>query len=329
MTRHNHRLLFFLTALLFIFITALSTFAQVEADHARRSQQKIPWLGPHVFVPNNLIRDPFIAGYIRNSTGAGVSVKTRVPAIILSDSLIIGNLDASIAAVVVQFEYQHAVKDWLAVWGRLDIAGRLGTNEQSLISQGVNFISGFELGWMFRLVEAHRDALSLTVAMESNNGSFINLLEWVDRILVEGEIAPDNQLIRKKESLRGKVGLRYAHVFSPLFGLSANGELGYGEKLDQPGENKTTYLIGAGLSCNLHGKTKVPLGAYLGYSLNNLAEGGSELRDNVQSGVFRIAYTGHSDFLVSTDLGFTSTPVTRLDQTIKITTFKINLRYYF
>jgi hypothetical protein len=280
-------------------------------------------------VPSNLVRDPFIAGYIRNSTGLGVSARTRVPAIAIDDSLTIGTLNASIAAFLLEFEYQHAVKDWLAVWGRVNTAGRLGTNTESLISQGVTALIGFDLGWMFRLLASENDALSFTAALQNGNANIINLLEWADRIIEDGTIAPDNQLLFKQTSLRGAFGLRYAHAFSPLFGAILNGDLSYGEKIDAKGDTEFSYIIGAGLSANLQQTTRVPLGFFLGYTTSNFALGTSNLTSNINSVELRFAYMGMSDFVVSLDLGYTSTPVSRFDQTINISFVSVNLRYFF
>jgi hypothetical protein len=290
---------------------------------------KIPRLGDHTFVPNSTIKEPFVVGYIRNATGAGTSSKIRLPLVVLPDSTVIGDIDASIAAVLIQFEFQYAMKDWVAALIRVDAAGRLGTNEQSLISEGVTGVIGYELGWMFRLLESRRDYLSLTVSMESNMAAVVNLLNWIDRIIEEGEISPDNRLIRKPDSLRGLLGLRYARGLSSLFGLNAAGNLGYGEKLGTRRDNGLSYNLGLGISCNPYRKTGVPLGAFLGYRLTNYADMGDDLSGASHQIDLRFSYTGFPDLNVAFDTHYMIVPVEGFTDNARFVSFEIALRYYY
>ena len=293
-----------------------------------QEKKGVPRLGEHTFVPNRLIRSPFVQSYIRSTTGIGTSSKVQVPLITLPDSTVL-DLETSVTAATISFEFQYAIKDWVAVWGNMQIIGRLGTSTEALLSEGITGVGSFELGWLFKLWEDERNSLSLDLYSQRNQGTFINLLDWLSGIIEDGALLPGNTLVRSRDSMRGVGALNYAHAFSPLLGLTAGAGLGYGEKLNRSGDNTFSHEIGTGLSCNLAATTSVPLGLFLGYSFSNVTVAGDGRSDNVQTLDLRINYMGFDDFVVGLDMGVTSTPVKGLDESVKSSVVTFDLQYFF
>ena len=135
-----------------------------------------------------------IGGYARAS---GVPTPLLV---VGTDTLAVTKADVTFLAL--GFGYEHRVKDWVGVWLNVSGAGRVGTNLETLLAQGVQATSGYELGWKFRLYEANKSALALTTALASSDITGINILGWVDRIIEEGGLSDDNKLVSKGQSLR-------------------------------------------------------------------------------------------------------------------------------
>ncbi len=85
--------------------------------------------------------------------------------------------------------------------------------------------TGFELGWLIRLFERERTALSLDLNLSERAYTGINIFQFVEDV-VDGVPA---SLVRKTPSTRSSAGLRYAWAVSPLMGASARAESGFGE----------------------------------------------------------------------------------------------------
>jgi hypothetical protein len=168
----------------------------------------IPVLGEHKFMPNSIVRDPFIKTYIRNSVGIGHALDLDIPIVEIGENQVLG-LRGDLVFTSLDFEYHHAVKDWLAVWGRFNILARIGNDTQALLSQGITAATGFEFGWLFKLMRKDNTMLSLSLNLENGSATIINLLDYINKI-IEGDYTYNNSLVNKVQSLRGGTGLRFA-----------------------------------------------------------------------------------------------------------------------
>ena len=208
-------------------------------------------------------------------------------------------------------------------------AGRLGSDQESLISQGVTGLFRYDLQWLVRAHQTECTLLTMDLSLQNQSGTFVNLLQWVQRIVEEGELNPDNALVRTKSSLRGAGGLRFAWGISSTVGLLSSFNAGYGETLTLDGANKWTYDTALGFSFNLLRHISVPLGVVISGRLNNLSTGGKDLSNAFQAWTIRLAYLARRDFSVSLDFINEYTRIPSLDQTVKLTDVQIALRYFF
>ena len=312
-----------------IIMVFLSLFLLVPHPALATSDQVYPRLGTHTFIPNSFLRGPFINSYIGNGVGFGGTNSVNVPAITLPDSTVLLNLDTGITVAVLMFDWQHAMKSWVGFRTHFEVFGRLGSTTDALLAEGITGVGTFELGWIFKLAEGKRDFLSLDLSMQRNQGSFINLVDWLKRIIEDGGLKPDNTLVRNRDSLRGIVGLSYAHAFSSRFGLTAQGDLGYGEKIDRNGENDLKFDVRAGLSFNLHDTTNVPLGVFLGSGLSNWSKGGEILRGDIASGLLQIDFMGFDDFTVGLQYSYERLPLSGIDDSLVASAALITLQYFY
>jgi hypothetical protein len=295
------------------------------SGHARQPAGSMrPRLAEHTFTPNNVVPDPFIATFIRNSVGIGSAVDIEIPVAVIDNDTIIG-FKGDVMFAMLDFEYQHAVRDWLAARGQLTVLGRLGTNVGALLASGITASTGFELGWLARLFQSDRTLLSADLKLASNNFTFINVSDFVEDIIAGRQA----ELVRTTPSVRGGGGLRFAWGVSRLFGLTAAAETGYGESVERGSEDQWYFELGTTLDFDLLAVSTVPLGVVLGYRHDTFPESGDDISDDIDQGFVRVAYTGRSDFVVALDCTFERFDSKRLNQTINFGSLGINLRYYF
>ena len=191
--------------------------SDIDNVNPKSNYTVIPVLGEHKFMPNSIVKDPFIKTYIRNSVGIGQALDLDIPIVEIGENQVLG-LRGDLMFASLDFEYQHSVKDWLAVWGRFNILARIGNDTQALLSQGITAVTGFEFGWVFKLMKKDNTMLSLSFNIENGSATIINLLEYINKI-IDDDYSYNNSLVNNVQSLRGGSGLRFAWSVSKLFGF--------------------------------------------------------------------------------------------------------------
>jgi hypothetical protein len=316
-----------LPALGLLLMTGAAT--ELSAQRSDDGADKLrPALGEHRFIPNNLTRDPFPRTFVRNSLGIGQAMDIEfLPSLEIAPRDTIPGVSGNLLFAVLDFEFQHAVKDWMAVWAKANLVGRLGTDVGALLSEGATVLTGFELGWLVRLAETDRIALSATANLWNNSFTGVNLADWVEGIVAGEQV----DLVRKVPSVRAGGGLRFAWAASDLIGVLAGTEIGFGESIARRGDDQVSFQLSGAVDLDLYARTSVPLGFVLGFEATNSPREGSEFTDQVNRGFFRIAYTGREDFLIAIDGTFSRLSFTGRETEDEISTGSIlfSMRYYF
>lgn len=283
-----------------------------------------PHLGGHTFVNNLLIPSPFISTSIRNSLGYGQALDVTTPVIELEDGEVIG-FKGDILFALLDFEYQYAIKEWIALRVKIGGLARSGTGVQSLLSEGVTMVTGFEFGWRIRLLETEKSALSASIDLANRSITGVNIAKFVEDI-IDGVPA---SMVTKTPITRGAMGLGYAWAASDLFGVVLNGELGYGESYDRLDGDQIFFRGGAMVEADLLARTSIPIGLSLGYVYDTYPENGSSADEGLQALGLRIAYTGREDFVISLDQTQELIPGGDRSQDINAATTTITLHYFF
>jgi len=319
---------------LFIAITlfVLSTnvfFAQDTKQKLDVNKISLPVLDNHKFIVNNNVRSPFIKTYFSNVLGFGQALDLQVP-IMQIDGEEVYALRGTLYFLNLGFEYQYAVTDWLAVWVQFAISSRIGDGAQTLLAQGINATTNFELGWMFKLMETKKSLLSGTVNMWNNSGTIIDIYNYIKNIIDEGELTPDNQLLITRNFIQLGGGLRYAWAVSDLVGVNLLGEFAYGESVDRKNENELYYNLAASADLDLNRIVNVPIGFVVGLKVNSFISGSDTSVKNKVSSIFlKTTYTGEDDFLIGLDFLWKQMPLTQIDQTLYGGSVFISMDYYF
>ena len=318
-----------LLVLFAMLLVVTSTTAQTDSAPDIKSEKiKVPVLNDHRFVVNSYTGSPFIKTYFRNSLGGGVAMDLNVPILIVDGEPLAG-LRGDLTFLTLEFEYQYAVNNWLAVFGKVGMVSRFGTEPQALIAQGFNATYGFELGWMFKLLETDKVMLSATANLWNQSGTVLNLYDFVQDIIDNGGLEPDNQLIYSKDYIQGGGGLRVAWAPNKLIGVNGLSEFAFGESLDNKG-TKVFYNIAGSVDLDLNKIYSVPIGFALGFTVNTfLSSNDSSVDENATSIFLRTSYTGRDDILISLDMTWNKLPISQPKQTLNGMTSTISVEYFF
>lgn len=300
----------------------------VHAQNASAPGVRIPVLNGHRFQPIGTFSDPFVRTYVRNGTAVGKAIDLETP---LYDFFgePSGSLKGDLLFLGVDFQYMNAVRDWLGLWLKFKALGRLGTNEQSLLGQGITTVTSAELGWLFKLYESRCWFLSGTVNVWNSELLSINVLDWVDRVIDEGGISPDNTLVQKTPSLRSGIGVRAAYAPSDLFGFTGLLEGSFGESLDRSRSGDVFMNLGVRGDVDLRARTAVPIGFVLAYYLSTFPELGDRSSHQTETYAFRMNFTGRDDFSVGAEWNTSRTKMPDISGTLYSSMLSLQLQYYF
>jgi hypothetical protein len=308
---------------------SLLTAQTSSSSEGSKDRISLPMLGNHKFVVNPYVSSPFIKTFIRNTLGFGQALDLQVPIIDIGGEYLTG-LRGDLYFLNVEFEYQYAVNNWLAVFGSFEVNSRFGSEAQSLLAQGINATYGFELGWMFKLLHTDNVLLSATANIWNKSGTVINIYDFIQKIIDAGGLTPDNHLLITRNFIQGGGGLRFAWAVSDLLGVNGLTELAYGESVDRSDENEIFYNLAGSMDIDLKKVSSVPIGFALGFRINSFISGGDNTIDSKIASLFlRTSYTGRDDFLISLDMTWDKLPLRQIDQTLNGATTTINLEYYF
>jgi hypothetical protein len=310
--------------LLFVTVLLAIPAGSVLADEGPQFGRARPHLAGHSFVETPAVPSPFIRTYIRNRVGIGQARDLEFPVVEIDGEEIVG-FEGKLLFALLDFEFQYAIRDWLAIRGNIVLVGRLGTDVQALLSEGVSMTSGFEFGWLARLRETERTALSLDLGLSNRNFTGVNITQFVEDII--DDIPPT--LVNKSPSLRGYGGVRWSWAASPLVGVTARGLFGYAESLDRRSDDKLFGSLGVAVDFDIAGRTSLPFGAAVAYTYDTLPEFATEATKGLQRIGIRLSYVGRQDFLLSLDLSAEEYPQPFGGEDVRVGTTSINMRYYF
>lgn len=311
-----------------LFVVTSITAQTGSSTNESNDQIKLPVLNNHRFVVNPFVRSPFIKTYLRNTIGTGVATDLNVPILIIDGEPLAG-LRGDLTFLTLEFEYQYAVNDWLAVYGNVGILSRFGTEAQALIAQGVNATYGFELGWMFKLLKTDKVMLSAVAKIWNLNGTIINFYNFIQSIIDNGGLTPDNPLVFSKDYIQGGGALRVAWAPSELIGVNGLTEFAFGESIDYK-RTKLFYNFAGSIDLDLNSVWSVPIGFALGGTIDTFLSSSDNSIDSKATSVFlRTSYTGRNDVLISLDFTWNSIPVAQSEQSLSGTSTSLNLEYYF
>jgi len=303
---------------LLVFVISIDIYGQ------SKSENNTPNLFGHYFITSTNTPNPFIQSQFGLSLGGAASNDFENIIIEIDGEPIVG-LSGSLIFADLTFEYKQKMQDWIALELDVGVTARVGTDVQSLLSQGLNTVVSYSFGWSFKLYKSDRHYLSGDIKINNHTANVISISDFVDDIIAEN---PNPSITKSVPILYGNLGARYAYAISKVFGVQAFGSLGYGEGYRR-GESSILYFVGAFVDANLATTTKVPLGFALFSNFSARpdlvqVEGRSALNNGI-----KISYTGGPHFNLGIELSSLRVPLPNLEDKVTSTSASISCIYYF
>ena len=305
---------------------ALPALAQQDAG-------PFPKLGEHRFSPTGIVRDPWVKSYVVSNLGLGQALNNATAPIVIGGDTIPG-LAGNLMFASLDLEYQQKIVDWFAFRIGYRVDARVGTDLETLLSRGINTVMGFEIGWLARLLESHNNMLSLDVRVSNKSYTTVDIASFVEDVIN----GIDASIVRNSPAIRAAAGLRYAHEFSNLFGIIANGEVGFGESIQRYAQDdEVFYQLGGQLDFDLAAWRNIPLNVAVGFETDSYPEASPDVTGNLNTGYLRVGFIARDDFTIGLMFSGSSVPIatdaaspeTSDSDSVTFSSVEFDLRYYF
>ncbi len=316
-------------AILIFLILLLPLFLAAQTDSLSTGERSLPVLNEHYFIPNSNFLSPFITTFFKTGIGGGTSLNS-IPIYTNEGEIFLGTLEGENTYVTADVHVQVEAKEWLAVWFRYQANARIGSSTPTILAHGVTAVTGFEFGWMLRLWHNKKSQLSGTIAINNVTVSAVNLSNFIKDI-IDNPDSINTSLSRKKNPLDGVAGIRYAYSFSDMVGIQAFINASYGESLIKNNKNVWKFNTGILGSFNFIHSHDIPLGLNLGYTIQKFSLFEGQQEDNIQSFMFKVAYTGREEYNIGLEFMHvrTAAPLIEEENTLEYLATAFVMVYYF
>ena len=317
----SHRLaaLFSMMVLAVAMAAIWITPSAVSAQDVKR-----PVLGEHTFLQHSLFRGAFVQTSIRTRLGVGQALDIETLPVIEIDTLDFGGKRGDLYFALLSLGYSQEITEWLELGAQVGLTGRLGDGVNTILAQGATMNFAFDLAAKFRLYQGETTYFAAGASLRRDDATVIDFRSWVEGLLDDEEVP----LVTKRPSTR--LGLDAIGAWAPVhwLGLQAIAGFSRGKNLDI--EQDTDWYSSFGLSADfdLLSVSSIPIGFVLGGRRDTFPRSIGDLAEAVYEGLFRIAYTGRSDFVVALDFTANRLPL-REGGTLEAGTVLFSTRYYF
>jgi len=209
-------------------------------------------------------------------------------------------LNGNLTYATLGFEYQGAMRDWIAARISANLVTRLGTGGASLVNEGVTLVSGYDFGFLARLRQTPKSMLCGTVGVTNQYVTVIDVKQYTEDV-ING--VPNARLIDAVPTVRPNAGLRFAWAASPAFGFTFLGQTSYGDSPRRHDSTSWGWDLGASVDYDAEPAHRIPVGAALAYRLSSLPGVTTTDNGNSSQTVLRLAYTGKHDIVAVDILG--------------------------
>lgn len=283
-----------------------------------------PSLGGHVFTPVTYANTPFTNSYFSILTGFGQTTD------LVHQLGSIGNyqprgLNGEVTFINMSFSYQQQLREWFAAYISFGLSTRVGTELQSLLSQGISTLTSFDIGWNIKLLEREKCTLSTIVELQNHQGSFINVAKYFDELINNH---PDPSMKASIPVLVFGTGVRFAYGLSDLIGFKASTDLAYGESYTR-GENSFTFSAGGGIDLDFYPRYSLPLGIMMHYSISSMPDFVYIEDEHAHMIRAKIAYTRSSEYSLGVEYSYMKVPLLTQQKYTSVQSIALTIRFYF
>ncbi len=273
--------------------------AAAQEDTLCPSSRK-PVLNGHPFhFGDGVEQSPFTVSYLAGSIGIGNTGTMTLPGIVVGEEEIL-SFTGELTFFNASLDFRQRVNDWLAFFISYQLMGRVGTDVPTLLVDGLNSLSGGEIGWLVRFCHRDRFILSGTLNLQNMSGSFFDIVGYINDLL---DSVPNPKASDRVPVMNGGVGLKAAWSPNASVGFLADADLLYGESFVR-GANDFYLSFGLMADIDLMPEYHVPLGFNLGYTFSSMPEHTLMEFDHTNILGLRFEYTGSGDYDVGLQFSF-------------------------
>jgi hypothetical protein len=222
-----------------------------------------PVLGGHLFQPLVGHQMPFVMSSTRLTLGGGITSNLKLPIVRIGERIVLAP-EGSLAFIATGAEHEQRIKEWLSVYVGVDVVGRLGTDVKALLSQGVNAVTSFDLGWKVRAYQSERVLLTMSLDLVNGSVTTVDVDRWVRGIIDSGGVTDANPLVDSKPTITAGVAAHCAYAVSPAIGLMATVSGVYGESAIRGGASQIFLNAGANVNVDMLPLVGIPVATTVG-----------------------------------------------------------------
>lgn len=320
------------TALLLAMMSVPAASQEVAYDStdapAERVVVKGPRLGEHLFSPLAGVQLPFIRTATTLNVGAGTSFGLQLPLFEVGGEPVYASV-GELAVVGFTARHEQAIKPWISFYVALQLNGRLGTNVTSLLGQGINTVTGFDLGWNVRILEDDRWSIITGIGLEDGSYTTIDIQRWAEGIADSGYVTASNQLFDTKPALKLQWTSSVAHTFNRTLGLYGNVTAGVGEPKTRGGNYNLLLDALVALSVDWNPVIEIPVGTTVGVEYRENPEISGANEGAYKNMYLRLGYTGDDAFGLGVQLAYQLAAINGAVDQVGFIAGVLDMRFYF
>jgi hypothetical protein len=289
--------------------------------------KKYAELDGHNFLNNTSIGLPFTNTFYKSVLGGGQTVGLDIPDIYINDTKVL-TMSGDLLYVNLNFVYQQQIRDWLAFTGRINVNAQTGTETGALLASGINLATGFNFGWMIKVFENRKMALSSSLYLSRNSYFVADLREFTQTLIDSGKLTKDNKIMYSLPLVRGGMRLNYAYAFNKTFGLLSDLIIDYGESAYRGESSVWNYSYGLAFDADLMPKQRVPLGFLAGFMHTSIPTTREETDRQPNVFLFQFNYTGRKDLNLGLEVTYNWYKPQNFNNYLQYVTFNLNSTVY-
>jgi len=307
---------------IFVFMLLVGEIA-AQSDSTSRLR-KIPTMNGHSFPSMMHFKSSFINTSIYATLGMGTTSLLQYEGVTVGDYTIL-QFQGKILFVNAEVQYQQKINSWLALYLNFALAGRLGTEMSTILVEGVNTISGGDIGWLIKIKKSKKLNLSGSIYLRTYKGNFISVSQYFEDIINN---APDPGVINNVPAMSAGVGLQTAYAFNNMFGMQAHAQFLYGEAFSYE-HNKAFYTFGLVGDVDFNPRHNAPVGLALGYTITSAPQIVMSTGEYANIFMGKISYTDSDDFELGLQYSFYKVEIEGSGKDPSVNNIVLFLRFYF
>lgn len=317
--------------LLFLMLISVNSYSQNTNNTDSvdlRTHKRLPVLNGFRFIPSDVVKDPFVNTYFKINAGAGLALDLQSQVKNFRGT-VIDTLSGDLTYVLAEVEFQYAVNDWLSFNAMYGGAGRLGNNTYTLLSAGISYTNGFNVGSKVRLINKEKFVLSANVNYSSTQVALYSIYDYIKRAVQNyGDSTVKNDLLVEDNVKNFFIGTNAAYAPCNWIGFLGNAGFGFGKPFEQKSRGNVKVGLAASVDFLNVKHIGFPIGILTSAKYTAFSETG-ENSDNLFTYGLRIGYTGHKDFDIGIEAAYSKLNYRKTDYQIKSVQYSAKVRYYF